>query len=262
VETDKNMLQHPHQLNSLRAALCAGLLLTAVSAGESSLYTSAAAFAKPGTGLQSQTEELNPFTHVAYIPAGADLRTLRFEGARLVQRPVKVRRTVNPNCGDHGFSEPGGSAPCAHTQTVSRTQAWEVTYSFDGPALSSDEYGNHHFTVQVYFRVDELPADAQQALSAKKQSRTEKAAYFATQTYRKPVKTVVIDEAKSSFCDGNFQDGAWKQTNPNCHDKVSYKTVNSESGYVTLTVDPVPARVRHAAVTPANLSMQFGGKNF
>jgi hypothetical protein len=224
VETDKNMLQHPHQPNILRAALCAGLLLTAVSAGQSSLPGSA--------GSQNQMEELNPFTHVAYIPAGADLRTLRFEGAKLVQRPVKVKRTANPNCGDHGFGDPGGSAPCSHTQTVSRAQAWEVTYSFDGPALSSDEYGNRHFTVQVYFRVDELPADAQQALSARKQSRTEKAAYFATQTYRKPVKTVVIDEAKSSFCEGAYHDGAWKQTNPKCRDNVSYKTVNSDSGYI------------------------------
>jgi hypothetical protein len=246
------MLQTPIHTHTSHAVLIAGLLATLLCAGQPSQSTGASNLPHD---RQGETKDLNPFTHVAYLPPGADLGSIRFEGARMVQVPVKIRQTASPHCQDTGFSEPGGHAPCSHTQTVSREQAWEVTYSYDGQPMTSDEYGGRHYTVHVYFRADELAPDAQKALSAKRQSRVEKAAYFATKTYRDPAR-------KTTFCDGRFQDGAWIQTDPNCRDKVSYKTTIGDSGYVALRVDPVPPNARNARTTPANLTRQLAGRSF
>ena len=58
-------------------------------------------------------------------------------------------------------------------------------------------------------------------------------------TYRGLVPRVVIDEANSAFCDGNYIDGLWTHTDRNCEEKVTYKTVAMPSDYIAVRVDPV-----------------------
>ena len=77
--------------------------------------------------------------------------------------------------------------------------------------------------------------------------RSELATYFNVATSRPPVRAAVIDEANSSFCDGNYIDGNWVQTNLDCKDKVSFKTVTRPSDYITVQVDPVSPRPQQAA---------------
>jgi hypothetical protein len=78
--------------------------------------------------------------------------------------------------------------------------------------------------------------------------RSELATYFNVVTSRPPVRAAMIDEANSSFCDGNYMDGNWIQKDPNCKDKVSFKTVSKPSDYITVQVDPVSPRAQQAAL--------------
>jgi hypothetical protein len=130
--------------------------------------------------------------------------------------------------------------------------AYEVTYSFVSQPLASDEYGNRNFTFQVYFRPDELAPEMRQALSAKKRNRADTVAYFTVNMYREPVRRIAIDEARSHFCDGSFQDGAWNHDNASCTDEISLKAIAVPSDFVTVRVDPVSARPGRAGLVSAN----------
>ena len=138
---------------------------------------------------------------------------------------------------------------CPYTQEESPARAYEVTYSFIGEPLASDEYGDHYFHFQVYFRPEELPTGLRRALSIGKMKRSELTTYFNVAISRPAVRAAVIDEANSSFCDGNYVDGNWIQRDPNCKDKVSFKTVTRPSDYITVQVDPVPPRAQQAALS-------------
>jgi hypothetical protein len=94
-----------------------------------------------------------------------------------------------------------------------------------------------------------LPTGLRRALSIGKMKRAELATYFNVSTSRPPVPASVIDEANSSFCDGNYRDGDWIQKDPKCKDKVSFKTVTRPSDYITVKVDPIPARAQRAALS-------------
>ena len=118
-----------------------------------------------------------------------------------------------------------------------------------GQPLASDEYGNRYLTFQVYFRPEELPPALRSAPSIGKMKRAELATYFNVTTSRTPVRTAVIDEANSSLCDGNYVDGNWIQKDPNCKDKVSFKTVIKRSEYITVQVDPVSPRPQQAVAS-------------
>jgi hypothetical protein len=63
--------------------LCGGLLVPSLPAAEAIL-----ASAVP----EGQTEELHPFTHLAYIPANAEIGTIHFEGIRRVNVPDQAHR--------------------------------------------------------------------------------------------------------------------------------------------------------------------------
>jgi hypothetical protein len=138
---------------------------------------------------------------------------------------------------------------CPYTEDESPAPAYEVTYSFKGQPLASDEYGDRYFTFQVYFRPEELPPGLRRALSIGKMKRSELTTYFNVATSRPAVRAAVIDEANSSFCDGNYMDGNWIQRDPNCKDKVSFKTVTKPSDYITVQVDPVSPRAQQAALS-------------
>jgi hypothetical protein len=130
---------------------------------------------------------------------------------------------------------------CPSVQTSSPAVAYEVTFSYVGQPLASDEYGVRNFTFQVYFRPDELAPEVRHALAEKKWNRAEFAGYFQVNTFREPVRRIVIDEAKSHFCHGSFADGAWTHSEANCQDEIHMKAIASKSDYITVRVAPVSA---------------------
>jgi hypothetical protein len=127
-------------------------------------------------------------------------------------------------------------------RTESPTTAYQITYSFRGQPLASDEYGNTYFTFHVYFRPDELALEIRNALSTRKLGREDTAGYFMVTTSREPVQRVVIDEARSGFCGTVLRDGSWILADPDCPDRINYKTITIPSDYITVRVDPVSPR--------------------
>jgi hypothetical protein len=194
-------------------------------------------------GVQSQIEDLHPFTHFASIPANSDPASIKFKKVKATKVFTKRKSTMDSGyCQGLQFTDPGGSMYCPYVQDESPALAYEVTYSFTGQPLASDEYGNRNFTFQVYFRPEELPQALRSVLSAGKVQRAELATYFSVTTSRLPIRAVVIDEARSSFCDGNYLDGNWIHNDPKCQDKVTLKTVTVPSDYITIQVEPVSPR--------------------
>ena len=185
-----------------------------------------------------RVEELHPFTHFAYIPEGSDLSYIKFQGVKKVEVATQIKSTDVRYCEEQAFRDPGGSMFCPLTQLESPSAAYQITYSYRGQPMASDEYGNTYFTFSVYYRVDELSAAVPDTLAKHKISRADAAAYFDLKAYRSPVRKVVIDEAASTFCAGNFVDGSWMHTDSKCEDNIHYTTVTAPSVYVTVKVDP------------------------
>jgi hypothetical protein len=194
-------------------------------------------------GVETQIEDLHPFSHFASIPEDSDLASIKLEKVTAMKVFTARESSIDPGyCRDLQFRDPGGSMYCPYVQEESPALAYAVTYSFTGQPLASDEYGNREFTFQVYFRPEELPQALRTALSAGKVNRAELATYFELGTSRPAVRAAVIDNANSSFCDGNYMDGNWMQKDPKCQDKVSFKTVTISSNYITVRVEPVSLR--------------------
>ena len=214
------------------------------------LPAASVAAAKPDKrGVGIQIEDLYPFTHTAFIPADSDPASIKFEKVKATKVFTEWKSTIDPGyCYDLQFRDPGGSMYCPYVQQQSPALAYEVTYSFTGQPLASDEYGNRNFTFQVYFRPEELPQVLRTAISAGKVKRAELATYFNVATSRMPIREAVIDEANSSFCDGNYVDGNWVQKDPKCQDKVSLKVVTIPSDYITVRVEPASPRAQQLAV--------------
>jgi hypothetical protein len=207
------------------------------------LVPSVAASGSDERGVETQIEDLRPFTHFASIPADSELASIKFEKVKATKVFTKRKSTMYPRyCHDLQFTDPGGSMYCPHVQEESPALAYKVTYSFTGQPLASDEYGNRNFTFQVYFRPEELPQALRTSLSVGKVQRAELATYFSVTTSRLPIRAVVIDEANSSFCDGNYMDGNWIHNDPKCQDRVTFKTVTVPSDYITVQVEPVSPR--------------------
>jgi hypothetical protein len=116
----------------------------------------------------TQIEDLHPFTHFVSIPADSDPATIKFEKVKTTNVFRKVKSTSNPGyCEDLQFRDPGGSMYCPYVQEESSETAYEVTYSYHGQPLTSDEYGSRYFTFQVDFRPEELSPALRRAISAK-----------------------------------------------------------------------------------------------
>jgi hypothetical protein len=185
--------------------------------------------------------DLDPFTHLARIPTGSDLSSIRFDGVKAVRVPTELVSTMAPGyCAEAAFRE-DSSLYCPEVKTDAFAPAYQVTYSFEGQPLGSDEYGSRYFTFGVYFRPDELSPEMRAAISAKKRLGRANAARLlgvASSTESEP--RVVIDDANSVFCDGNYNmDGLWVHSDPACQDSVAYKTIMVPSEFVTLKVEPV-----------------------
>jgi hypothetical protein len=198
-------------------------------------------------GVVVETTDLQPFTHVAYIQVGADLSSIKFEGVKAVRVATKrFSITDKRYCGE-GYREPGGSMLCPDVQDEYAVPAYQITYSYNGPAMGSDEYGNTRFTFSVNMRPGDLNATVLQAVSARKTSRAAAAEAFKITTSRSLVQRVVIDESNSAFCDGNYSDGVWTHTKANCEDKETYQTVTVPSDYIAVKVDPASPTATVAA---------------
>jgi hypothetical protein len=158
---------------------------------------------------------LPPFTHIAYIPESADLSSIKIESIKSVKVPIRQRSVTN--------------AP--------PVPAYEVTYSFRGEPLASDEYGNTGFTFSVDFRPDELGPELRSALSAGPLRKQAAAGYFDFTVSRDSLQQTVIDPANSAFCDGNYRDGNWIPVNSKCVDRIAHRTVTGDSPYIAVKVN-------------------------
>ena len=186
-----------------------------------------------------KVEALDPFTHVADIPEGSDLSSIRFEGVKMVKVATESKSTTDlRSCEEAANVDPGGSMDCPHTQLQSPSPAYQVTYSYQGRPMGSDEYGSGYFAFSVYFRPDELSPAVWNELCEHKMAKADAAGFFELTTYRVSVRQVVIDEAASTFCDGDFVDGSWTHTDSKCEDRINSKTITAPSTYITVKVDP------------------------
>src|SRR5579862_6320435 len=104
----------------------------------------------------SPNAEGSQLSNIARIPAGAETKTIRFE---------KVRRVEARD----------GSG-----------MVYEVTYSYMGQPLASDDRGDRRFTFKVYFWPDDLTAELQETLAARKAKRADSAACFSVSTAEDP----------------------------------------------------------------------------
>jgi hypothetical protein len=219
-----------------------------------------ASYAKRGVGIW--VEGLHPFTHFASIPTTAYPPTIKFEKVEATKVLTQVKSVMGPGyCDELQFRDPGGSMYCPYTQDRSPAPAYEVTYSYSGQPLASDEYGNRYFTFQVYFRPEELAPTVRRAISAGSMKRSALATYFRIRTSRLPVRATVIDRANSSFCALHIVDGSWALDDPKCRNKVSLKTVTMLSDYITVQVDPVSLEPKQAASAREDHSSDLSGRD-
>jgi hypothetical protein len=181
-------------------------------------------------------EPLFPFTHEAQIPASADMGTIRFAGIKFSRVATEVTLTADPRyCKEVSLPDPGGSEFCPQAEFGAFEPAYEVTYSYTGPPLASDEHGNTQFTFNVYFRPADLNDKQRAAISEKKYETA--AEWFELTKSRRSQRRMIIDEQASTFCPGSYVDGLWTHEDPECQDKVVFKVGISPSPYVTVRVN-------------------------
>lgn len=206
------------------------------------LGTAAGANNEARPEIVTQITDLQPFTHLIYIPAGSDLSSIKIEEIKPVNVATKRRGITNQRYCNQPWSDPGGSMDCRRTTDESLVPAYRVTYSYRGQPMASDEYGSTHFTFSVYLRPEEITPRLREVVSSGKVKRTSAAKFFAVTTWTDSVEGMVIDEANSTICDGNYWDGNWVRTTPKCEDHVAYRKIAMPSSYITVLVDPVSSR--------------------
>jgi hypothetical protein len=69
-------------------------LATGISLGQEFRNTTATLAARSDAS-RVQVKELQPFTHLAQIPADSEKGTIRFEGAKIVQVPTRITYTMD-----------------------------------------------------------------------------------------------------------------------------------------------------------------------
>jgi hypothetical protein len=228
------MFRHYFAFATVGTLLIGGLLSSPVRADDSPVTRMSV------NGVAVQVEELQPFTHVTYVPAGAEPGTILFEKAREVKVPTQVRYTTYTSyCKDLVFRD-AGSMFCPQVETGAPVTAYELTYSYRAQPMVSDEQGNRRFTFKVFLRPDEVSPEARQALFASRRNRRDGAGYLRVNTYRENVQRVVIDEAQSHLCPTAIVDGAWAHEDASCQDAISYKIASAPSDMIAVRVDLVP----------------------
>jgi hypothetical protein len=189
-----------------------------------------------------QLDQLNPFTHVASIPASVDPSTIRFEKLRTVELASKTKTMTEADCKDRQFRDPDGTN-CQGVKVEERVKAIEALYSFNATTIAAGESIPGRDTFSVYFRPEEVGADG----PVEKLKRDQAASYFQVSTFRSMVEQKVIDKQNSHFCEGNYVDGNWMHKDPKCQDQVQYMNQTVPSAYLTVQVD-----LRHPATIASN----------
>lgn len=191
--------------------------------------------------MTSPSRELNPFNHVASIPATVDPSTIRFEKLKIVDLASKTQASTNTqDCKERQFREPDGSG-CETVKVLERVKAIEANYSYIGPQASTgvgEIIAPARQTFAVYFRPEELPLSK----PVEKLNREQAESLFQISTSRPLVQEKVIDKANSRFCEGNYVDGSWVQKDSKCQEQVQYTTHTTPSTYWAVEVN-----LRHPA---------------
>lgn len=197
-----------------------------------------------------RVEQVDPFTHVAYIAAESDPKSIRFEKARYVHVPTKLVYTYHTSyCESAASREPGGSAHCPATKEDGLVPAYELTYSFHGPVRPSNRNWQTQSNFHVYFRPEELSSELRNAVESGKIDRAAVAARFNVNLTHEMINKKVVDAAESTFCDTTLIDGLWAQSDRNCVPQIVYTTVSSPSSHLTVTVAPSPQSGQVTAAT-------------
>ena len=73
--------------------------------------TAATAETRPSAGNADAVDitDLQPFTHIAYIPMGSTVSSIRIEGCKLVKVATKRRTVTSERYCTQPWAEPGGS---------------------------------------------------------------------------------------------------------------------------------------------------------
>ena len=192
--------------------------------------------------LWSEIEALHPFTHDAHIPADVNVASIRLAGIKAVKVATTAKLTENQEyCrGEESFRDPGGSYFCPEVEPITFGPAYQVTYSYVGSPLPSDEHGDRNFTFSVYFRPEEIDAQQRQAL-LQRNSRG-RAEYFVLTTTRATVERRAVNQSASTFCPKSLIDGMWTRTDATCKEKVVFQTVTEPSEFVTVEVSVAKPR--------------------
>jgi hypothetical protein len=240
-------LRWKEKITMLRSHHFIATCFAIIALGTSAVGASARMRSATGNGDVVEITDLQPFTHVAHIPTGSALSSITIEGIKQVKVATKRRTVTNERYCNQPWAEPGGSMYCQRITEESPVLAYQVTYSYRGRPMVSDEYGNTYFTFSVYFRQDEISPRLREILALGKIGRAALEESLAVTTSRAPTQQIVIDSASSTLCDGNYLDGNWTRTNPTCEDKIVYQRVASASPYITVRVDPASSRIEAAA---------------
>ena len=182
----------------------------------------------------STDRELDPFTHVASIPATVDPSTIRFEKLKLVELASKTQTTTNAqDCKERASREPDGQG-CESVKVLERVKAVEARYSYIGPQTSNGEgeIAPSRQSFSVYFHPEELAVSG----PVSKLNREQAESLFALNTSRPAVQQKVIDKQNSHFCEGHYVDGSWVQNDSKCQDQVQYTTQTVPSEYWAVEV--------------------------
>jgi hypothetical protein len=183
--------------------------------------------------------DVTPFGGIAVIPADADTRSIRFENVRAVRVPARIRYTADAAYCSDVDRTPGGSMFCPQPRVESTVTAYQVTYSYTGEPLASDEHAGRRFTLQVYFRPSDLPASLLQSLAgARRLGRARASSFFELSAVRESELRYVTDEARSVHCEGVYIDGNWQQLDPECDEIQRTAPLTVPSDYITIKVTP------------------------
>ena len=205
----------------------------------SSITTIAVAMATVSIGFAQTSDQgvvVATASKVARIPAGSNLASIKFQGVKAVTL-ANTGAVTDGRCAIAERGEPGGSMFCAPLAARTHEQVYQVTYSYEGLPLASDEYGNTHSTFSVYFRPEELTGAERRLVSVGKRGRTETASMFEWTTSREVEARVVVDNASPKMCTRTYVDGTWAQKDPECQDNAIFKTISVPSDYVVVRVN-------------------------
>ena len=97
---------------------------------------------------------------------------------------------------------------------------------------------------------NELPPEFTRG-SFGEQSEPRRRGHFTVNTYREPVRRMMIDNVPSELCACSVVDGSWMYVNPSCQDDVRYTMVSSPSDYITVRIDTMSESAPGMAVQRA-----------